>query len=382
MVSQRAEGPPAPRVLHVVHRLGSGVESALTSYATVAEGFEHHLLFSPDSSCRFVALGSGCFATSVEAPDGLVAFRRAVRERIAQLRPAIVHAHSSIAGLVVRGMSRNEQPVVYTPHCFAFLRRDVALPTRAAFWSAEAALAPRTTAFAACSPHEALQARRLPASRERVCYVPNVAAVRLPVSLADRKSDVVRRVIASGRICPQKDPGTFAAIAQAVRQRVSCEFVWIGAGDQQLVAILEAAGVRVTGWLSADDAQSEMTCSDLYVHTALWEAAPVTVLEAAALGVPIFARDSAPMRSLGLAPLWGDVNEVVQQIVHGLDDRVWEELQSANARLRATHTKNRQRAALVSTYEAVLAATHAEGADERALTHVGPTSPAAQRSSA
>ena len=123
-------------VLHVIHRLGSGVEGVVADYVSRTPGYEHHVLFSPDPTCHDVEWECNTgFASTVVVADNLVEFYRSLRKQVKHSRPDIVHAHSSIAGVAARTMI-TRIPVVYTPHCYAFMRRDVGLAARALFWSA------------------------------------------------------------------------------------------------------------------------------------------------------------------------------------------------------------------------------------------------------
>src|SRR6185295_18437782 len=94
---------------------------------------------------------------------GLLNLWRSLRAAVADVRPDVVHLHSSMAG----ALGRLQPPlpgrpaVVYSPHCFAFERRDILRERRWAYRLAEFVLARRTDAFICVSPHEAQLARNL-----------------------------------------------------------------------------------------------------------------------------------------------------------------------------------------------------------------------------
>ena len=98
-----------------------------------------------------------------------------------------------------------------------------------------------------------------------------------------------------GRVRRQKDPDFFAAAARAARD---LDWVWVGGGDEAGEGRLRAAGVRVTGWLERSAVLDELATADVYVHTAAWEGAPLSILEAARAGCPVVARKIAPLRTL------------------------------------------------------------------------------------
>lgn len=346
--------PGARRVLHVIHGLGSGVEQVVLDYVRATPEVEHHAVYSVDPACHAATWAvTGGFASAQEVPSSPVAFTRAVRRAHRDVEPHIVHAHSSVAGAVTRAVLPRAA-VVYTPHCFAFIRRDKPAGQRAVFWLVEALLARRTRALAACSPHEAQLAGHFMRGA-RVHHVPNIAADDdvPPVEIsAEAKVDDVFRIVTSGRISPQKDPGTFAELAVALRRQhpVGLDLVWVGSGSPEETERLQRAGVRVTGWVSHPEAMSELADSDLYVHTARWEAAPLTILEAARLGLPVLARGTAPIRALGLAGTWDTGDELLGRVEPLLRGDGLSALEDASRALLERHTPARQAAGLRACY--------------------------------
>jgi glycosyltransferase involved in cell wall biosynthesis len=332
------------------------VERVVLDYATATPEHEHHVLFSVDESCHDPAWEHAPAFASVSRVTGrLPGFARAVVAGVRRVRPDVVHAHSSVAGGVTRALVRRT-PVVYTPHCYAFLREDVGPVARRAFRAAERLLARRTSALAACSPHEAALGREL-VPDDRVHHVPNLAARREPRTV---ETDAARplHIVTSGRVSAQKGVAAYAALATAlgdlpVEQRPEVRMTWIGGGDEELTARLRAAGVTVTGWLAQERALDVLADADLYVHCALWEAAPLTVLEAAQADVPVIARDGAPLRALGLTALWSTPAELLTLVRAFHADPAAPALHATNRSLRERHTPAAQTAALRACYTQV-----------------------------
>jgi hypothetical protein len=104
-------------------------------------------------------------------------------------------------------------------------------------------------------------------------------------------------IVTVGRITPQKDPGFFAETVAAVR--TDADWRWIGDGDPEMRRLLEAAGVEVAGWMKNCDVLRSIADADLYLHSARWEGAPVTLVEAAAIGTPVLARSITCLEGLG-----------------------------------------------------------------------------------
>jgi glycosyltransferase involved in cell wall biosynthesis len=228
---------------------------------------------------------------------GLLHSLQQLAQAYRELRPDIVHAQSSYAGAYVRALLPIPKGViVYTPHCFAFERMDLSPSKRAVLRMVERMLAWRTGTLFAVSEHEGRLADSL-SGRWRV-----IRAVNTPdlpdelVGSAHSPGPLDRvRVTAVGRICRQKDPEFFMDVVRIARRRgVDVDWTWIGDGEPHLRAGLENLGVTVTGWQDRVAAMQVLASSHICLHTAAWEVGvPMTVLEAAGMGVPSVVRSMA-----------------------------------------------------------------------------------------
>ncbi|MCC3768841.1 glycosyltransferase [Streptomyces sp. UNOC14_S4] len=306
------------RVLHVVESYGGGVAAAMGSYLAAVPGVEHWLLVRSRPGCP-VALPVQARAAEVfTLPDGHLARVRAVAAAYDWLSPQWVHAHSSLAGVYTRlAWNIPARAIVYTPHCYAFERLDISPCVRLACLLAEGVLARRTGTVAACGPREAELAARLNRA-QRVVHVPNVA----PSAVSGAEGAVAgwsgapaggRPVaVAVGRVCRQKDPVFFARAAACVPGALT--WVWVGDGGPAR-GVLQDAGVTVTGWLPRSEVLSLLRSADVYVHTAAWEGVPLSLLEAAAAGLPVAARDIPALAALCLPDLSGTPQELAATAV-------------------------------------------------------------------
>jgi glycosyltransferase involved in cell wall biosynthesis len=338
-------------VLHVAESWGAGVRSAVLQFVAATPQFEHHLLrgvrraeFASEDEQRFASVGV--------LPAGPIAARRAIQRGVAAVRPDVVHAHSSYAGFFVRTALRRspQRRLVYSPHCFAFERRDLSAPVRLAIRLVERVLTRNTDTIAACSPGEARAASRLGA--RRVVYVPNVASVPALAMLEHRDAN---RVVAVGRIGAQKDPDFFRATVLHLRRtgHPDLDARWIGDGDDRIARTrLERAGVPATGWLSSFDAHKALGQAGVYLHTARWEGFPVSILEAIELGIPVLAREVPTMAGAIATPGITTPEQMAaaaEQLLHGGDAARHANL-SAWQRKLAENTPERQARALAASY--------------------------------
>jgi len=286
-----------------------------------------------------------------------------LRRLAAQYPNAIFHAHSSFAGAYVRlFVSRMTHRIIYTPHCFAFERRDIGRYKRLAYRQIERLLIWNTTVVAACSERESSLARAIGA--RAVVVVPNVpdpapASNMMTVDGATpghtSTSPRRLRVVGVGRLSAQKDPGFFAATASALRDSNLLETAtWIGGGAEgshSYADQLTSAGVEVTGWLSKEAVAEIMSKADIYVHSAAWEGFPLAVLDAVGAGKPAMVREVECFASLPGTVKFSTPDELVT-ILRQSDIQVWGESNLANWRATLRdNTPGQQREMLLRVYE-------------------------------
>lgn len=339
--------PPRPgTVLHVAVGTGSGVSAVIADYARQTPELHHHLAIAPDPSID-PGIDFAGLATVHELPRDwgrlVPAFVR-LRRHVA---PAIVHAHSSKAGVLARSTALVRPPVLYSPHCMAFARRDIGTATRMVLAAAEGVLALRDSGAIAVSPYEERLLRRLPRQRtSRITLVPNLADVGGVVSVAPQS----RTIVTVGRVSAAKDPAFFLAVKAA--GPVDARWCWLGGGSPADVAALEREGVEVSGWLPRRAVLERLASAAVYLHTAAWEGFPITLLEAAELGVPYAARRIPALEGQGVFPLAstpGELAELVGAVLDG--ERAALEGQRA---FLERHTPAQQRRALLGAYRAAL----------------------------
>ncbi|MDP9821548.1 glycosyltransferase [Nocardioides massiliensis] len=348
------------RVLHVTEAMGGGIVTSLLAMVGSTPEVDHHLIATARPQHE---TGDGWrerFASSAELPRRLVGGVTALRRRVRELYPDVVHAHSSYAGVMARLAGLDRTKIAYSPHCFAFERRDISGSQRRAFELVERMLARRTDLFVAVAPHEIDLALGL--GHEQVAYVPNrsVLAVNRVAGHA-----LPLRVLTTGRVSAQKDWRYFLHVKQYAEQQLGlvAQWQWIGGGDAEGERALRAAGVEVSGWLPREAVLTEMGRAQVYLHTAAWEAAPISILEAAALGLPLAVRAIPPLQSLRLPGLAGSVTELAEALTALRSPEHWANAQVASRALADRHSSRIQGRELQRAYAQVLAsAPHPEPA--------------------
>lgn len=212
----------------------------------------------------------------------------------------VLHVHSSKAGAIARPAARAVGlPVIYTPHCFPFVGPQTAR-RRVLGAMAERGLAAMTDAIVCVCEDERREGlrARIGAGRLRVvhngsapCDDEPPAAAELAAHTASGPSAATIAVLR-----PQKGIDVFVRAAPAILEAVPDARLAV-VGDGQLRPELErlAAGLgvgeRLRFFSFSPPASRYLRALDVFVLPSLWEAFPISLLEALACGVPQVAAD-------------------------------------------------------------------------------------------
>ncbi|WP_455377560.1 glycosyltransferase [Petrachloros mirabilis] len=223
-----------------------------------------------------------------------------------RLRPAIVHTHSSKAGILGRWAAwiARVPIVIHTVHGFGItpnqplmLRRLFALLEQATGWV--------TTHWIMVAQHDVEKGRKWRLFQDNVSVVrPGIDPRPFHSSIDQAARDRIREEFGARRqdflvgtvacLKPQKAPEDFVAVAQAVcAQEPNARFVLIGDGElrSRVEALIEQNRlqdrVRLPGWRR--DVDRAMNSFDALLLTSHWEGLPRVILEAMSAGLPIVA---------------------------------------------------------------------------------------------
>lgn len=350
-----------PVVLHVSEAFGGGVVSAIAALtAATGNEIEHHLLFRERKQHRIGQTFGRCVRTTTVVEGSLWNLYRGLDRLVRDVRPDIVHLHSTLAGVLGRLQSCRGVPVVYSPHCFSFENAQYGRLARGAFRLVENALSLRACTFACIGSYEQALAGRLWGQRPTFRIVNAVDPV-LPGERR-RPRGGPTRVVTVGRADAQKGVEMFAAIAQQLTG-AGFEFRWIGGANAQGESLLARHGVAVSGWLPRDVALAELHDADLYLHTASWEGTPIAVLEAASIGLPILLRDIPHVTDIPTRFRFSTVKDAVDLLRSAGSPDVAAAMLEASASIVATFSPAELRRSVLACYRAILGSPQAVLAD-------------------
>jgi glycosyltransferase involved in cell wall biosynthesis len=269
------------------------------------------------------------------APRADMAGVRALARIIRQLRPDIVHAHSSKAGALVRlaRIAHPTTPVVYTPHGYAFAGHLAHRSERHLYRGIERVLAPLSSRVVCVCEAEASVARSIGApGRVRVVYNGIESAGEGPSDPRIAKLSLRGPVIGALTLLrPGKGLETLIdALPQVLAAHEDAQLAICGDGPD-LKALMAQAQTRGVGHAMhflgpSSDPLAVLRAIDVFVHPSWAEAFPYVILEAMSAGRPVVATEVGGIGEAlvdgesGMLVPKGDPDALAQALVGLLDD--------------------------------------------------------------
>jgi glycosyltransferase involved in cell wall biosynthesis len=276
------------KIVHIVEAFGGGVFSYmvdLTNY--LSDEFDITIAYSLrpqtpsdfksyfNSNVKLIEVKS--FSRSLNIRNDIKACFEII-DLVDKINPDIIHLHSSKAGILGRlAFSSRKRKIFYTPHGYAFLKKDDSKLKRLFYKTLEAIAAKKSSSvIIACSRGEYLESLKLTKSSMYISNgikISSLQANYTPSVIELNKNKIEVCII--GRICSQKNPEMFNAIASLLPE---VNFLWIG--DGELRHLLTSSNITVTGWLSREVVIENLIKSNFFILPSLWEGLPISLLEA------------------------------------------------------------------------------------------------------
>lgn len=281
------------KILHITDAFGGGVIAAIDTYVTFSEGCEHHLLTSsPKHEDNNSELLDKFSSYALNLSYNKIKALLQIHKLYNSIQPTYVHLHSSLAGLYGRISGIASEKIIYTPHGYAFQRKDVNIFIQKLFYFSEWALTKisKNSIIAACGPGEYTAALKI---SNNVVLLGNYADIPKSV-IWDPNNIIDRSICMVGRVCPQKGVDFFIETSQLIKKesKLNYQFLWIGDGDEQLKEKLLENNIQVLGWENTSSLLKILSKQHVYFHTAAWDGLPISLLEASTIGLPLIVRET------------------------------------------------------------------------------------------
>lgn len=357
------------RVVHVAHTIAGGIASffeEIAPYQNAAFGKSNVKFLIPSGSESHLPSIDPAQIITIAAtsrkPGALLTFGRAANESIKQLKPDILHLHSSFAGALLRILVQTgpKKPcIIYCPHGWAFSMETSTL-RKWIYAAVERVLARRTSLLLVNSEseHDLAISFGLPRAKVRtvkngVCWTPapNANGKTGPLSLAF-----------IGRHDRQKGIDILLETIERFSLR-HIHFHIVGEsvlGAEHSDPPFARDNVTFHGWLSRVETMKLLHHVDGIVMPSRWDAAPIVAIEAMRAGVAIIGSNRGALPEIiqdGVGGYIFDINEAdsLGRLLERIDaDELRRLGMTARARWESEYDADRMNRLTVEAYESVL----------------------------
>lgn len=271
------------KILYIVEAMGGGVFSYIVDLANeLANSYDMYIAYAvrkqtPENykdyfDKRIQLIEVKNFGRAIDPTKDISAFFE-VKRIASEVKPDVIHLHSSKAGVIGRMAFNGKIPMFYTPHGYSFLMENNKPMKRRIFRLIESVCAKRKCMTISCSAGEHQETLKL---TKHAAYVNNGVNMAELQEIIDKTKKVSHpfTVYTLGRICYQKNPTLFNKIAESLPH---VKFVWIG--DGELREELTSENIEITGWVDRATAIKYAVNADVFLLPSRWEGLPISLLE-------------------------------------------------------------------------------------------------------
>lgn len=320
-----------PKLLYVVEAMGGGVFTYIVELVnSLVNDFDIYIAYgirnqTPDNykeyfDSRVKMIFIKNFTRSINLNKDIQSYFE-IREIAKQIKPDIVHLHSSKAGVIGRFLfNYSDIPVFYTPHGYSFLMQDRSKVKCFIYKTIERICAKCNCTTVSCSYGENEETLKL---TKRAVDIDNGIDINSFNELLTQAKKISSfelhekqlKVFTLGRVNYQKNPELFNEIATRLPD---VKFVWIG--DGPLINLLTAPNIEVTGWKNREEALAISMSCDIFILTSLWEGLPLSLLEAMYMKKPVVVSNVIGNRDVVKNKENGYVCDKVEDYVSAISD--------------------------------------------------------------
>ncbi|WP_374640750.1 glycosyltransferase [Hydrogenophaga sp.] len=297
------------KIVHIVEAWKGGIATYLEALiiGQLDNGYEVHLLCDEKLFLDDPRDLGGCIVHHYQSTRKLWSLAKPisqVSEAITRIAPDIVHAHSTFPGFYTRTRLNRLSKVIYTPHAWSFLKKDVPCGTRYIYKLCERVLAHNCDAIICMSLEEATAGRRIGIPNNKIhtiCTgIPDSQSIHvedLPSMHLAKKSTLTFGYF--GRLDYQKG---FDRVVKAFRLLNSNYHLHVfGAPvrhDSSLMVTNEDTNIHMHGWVSNAVMQSRLAKVDAVLIPSRWEGFALVPIEAMRASKAIFVSNDCSLREV------------------------------------------------------------------------------------
>ncbi|KWF67722.1 glycosyl transferase family 1 [Burkholderia pseudomultivorans] len=304
------------RIVHVVETWMGGIATYVGALAReqIALGNEVLLICDPDKMVGTAGMEGLTLIgyRSSRHPARIIRVAREIRALLQAAAPDVVHCHSTFPGLYVRLLRHRRAKILYTPHAWAFLKRDVGIATRFGYALTERVLARRCDRIVCMSLDELRAARkyRMPMSKVDLVYT-GIAGDDARTAVDGPRRSATIRVGYFGR--PDYQKGFDVVLDAVPTLRPDIEVNVYGTAVRGGVETGRTGDERIVyhGWVDAATTKAAMQAMDVVIVPSRWEGLALVPIEAMRAGkvVVVSGESSLP-----------------EQVIHGYNGIILTEL--------------------------------------------------------
>ncbi|OQP83619.1 hypothetical protein BTR14_22175 [Rhizobium rhizosphaerae] len=286
------------KIIHVCETIIGGTGSYLSEvipHQVERYGAENVALLIPQTHMPFVEksiLDSGARIFTFARPrrlSGSIYLSFQYLRRLQSFKPDIIHAHSSIAGVIVRSLRMfTRAPIVFCPHGWSMDMKGSRAMLRMTE-VAERVLGRLPDQIVVISAHEYQRALDIGIPTSRLTLIPNGIANIVPAVAPAPWDDDRIKVLYAGRFDYQKGVDVLMRAVEGLDDRLSVRLVGDAASGNRVLPAKLPACVTEVGWLDRKGVTAQMMSCDVLVVPSRWEGFGLVAIEAMRLAKPVIA---------------------------------------------------------------------------------------------